>query len=412
MSARSLLAVGLAVLIMAQVVAGLAWRQRPAAALGNGEDEASLAQTFIEIEPGEFAGTLLLGGLRGLVTDILWLRADTAKSAGRYYESLALYQLISRVQPRFEQVWEYMAHDLSYNIAAESRNDESWGWFLAGVEAIERGCWRNPRSDRLLRYAAWMFFHKGESWAAEIAGHDWSGRWNRQFARFPAATALLPVGSGTVADDGTLVVSAGAFTPGDQVVVTSDGQQHGRGRVVAANGRLEVHGVEAHDCRLSLALSNYQLARRIYNAALALAAERDKRAPVQVRRLIAMSYEYDGNLRRNRGDHHGALLAYLDGLEDWQAVLRWQKDPLNDPGPDLRAMTEESYQRNEGRQRTVAADLARRLAPDPLTAAQVASAISERDFARARTLLALPGWHQSVADAGAVRWYDEAARQR
>jgi len=78
MTVRTTLAAGIACLIAAQVVAAFAWPQRPAAATSEylAADE-NLGEVFVEMEPGEFAGTLMLGGLRGLVTDLPVQSFDT-----------------------------------------------------------------------------------------------------------------------------------------------------------------------------------------------------------------------------------------------------------------------------------------------------------------------------------------------
>ena len=74
----------------------------------------------------------MLGGFRGLAIDLLWMRATGAKDAGRFYESVALFQLISKTQPQFEVVWEYMAWDMAYNISAQLESREAkYAWFLS-----------------------------------------------------------------------------------------------------------------------------------------------------------------------------------------------------------------------------------------------------------------------------------------
>ena len=162
---------GVMCVLASAVLSAVAWQQRPAAAQAEllGVESTSLTEVYAELEPGEFAGTLLLGGMRGLVADLFWLRAIEAKDQGRYYESVALFQLLSRLQPQFEQVWEFLSHDLAYNIPRSMpTQDEKYAWFVAGIEANARGCVRNPRSSRLMRHLAWMFFHRGAKFASFV----------------------------------------------------------------------------------------------------------------------------------------------------------------------------------------------------------------------------------------------------
>ncbi|MFW5829060.1 MAG: hypothetical protein ACOCXA_02260, partial [Planctomycetota bacterium] len=83
MRPRSVLALGLSCLLLAQLV-GLYGVQprRPASPLPEG--------WFGALPPGEQVGLLMLGGFRGLAIDLLWLRAVQAKRDGRFYESVAL----------------------------------------------------------------------------------------------------------------------------------------------------------------------------------------------------------------------------------------------------------------------------------------------------------------------------------
>ena len=91
MSSRNWLIAGIVCLVLSQLLAVVAYPMRPAAnldvALGPEvtEGEQQLSKVFQDLEPGEFAGTLMLGGLRGLVTDLVWMRAMDAKETKQYY---------------------------------------------------------------------------------------------------------------------------------------------------------------------------------------------------------------------------------------------------------------------------------------------------------------------------------------
>ena len=157
----------------------LAYPLRPSANLVAGVDNNAFSEgatadddlrtVFVEMDAGEFAGTLMLGGLRGLVTDLVWMRAMDAKDRRAYFESVSLFQLISKLQPRFSKVWEFGSHDLAYNIGYEAESDaDKFSWFVAGAEFNRQGVIRNPRDEKLLRHLAWMFFHKGETLMEEV----------------------------------------------------------------------------------------------------------------------------------------------------------------------------------------------------------------------------------------------------
>lgn len=352
MKPRTALLVGAACLIAAQLVASFAVKPLRASSVSAGE-------AWLALKPGEFAGTLMLGGFRGLACDLLWMRASSAGEARRFYESVALYEAISRIQPRFEQIWEFMAHDMAYNIASEvDDQDGKWSWFLAGLEANVRGCRRNPGSERLLRHLAWMFHHKGDTFPERVL-----------------ATAWAPLLDPLVADLNRRLPEDRRFAP----FASGAGQ------------------------------SNFRLSERLYAIALAVADHEGKRPPVFVRRIIPLAIEKDGNVRRNRGDHRYALDRWLDALDAWAVLRAWLVQPPTDEqdGYD-KLLSIDSIQRNEGRLRRKWSGLARALAEDPGLGRRAAAAVEAGDYAGARALVAQGAWKPAAVRAG-VKWLDEAA---
>lgn len=340
MSARSWLILGIVLLVLAQICGN--WALKPRRPGGSTE----LHQ---QLPPGEIAGTVLLGGMRGLAIDILWLRALAAKQEGRLYESVGLYRLITAVQPRFEQVWEYLAWEQAYNIAHESdQPDARWLWFQIGIEANIRGLEFNPRSQRLLRHLAWMFYHRGSEFDQRVSQRDWSPLLNPLLTRYDPDLALPGSGMGA-----------------------------------------------------------FDLAAHLYQATVTMADREDIRIPNYVRRMPALMIENGATFLRNRGRHLAALGRYLDSLEAWQGVAEWMQNPTGVLRDYDVSMTREGYERNEGVARRRAADLAHRLAKDPAMGERLADAIQERDLVAARSLLAqTDAWHVQVRGAS-IDWLSE-----
>jgi len=350
MSPRTCALIGLALLACAQSLAYFGLRPQRAA-------QARPGEVYGALPPGEFAGTMLLGGFRGLATDLMWMRAVNAKDEGRFYESMALARAISQVQPRFELVWEFMAWDMGYNIGHEVEDrDGKWGWYLAGLAANAEGCERNPRSERLLRHLAWMFFHKGDTFADRVAAARWDAMLNPVIAgvnrQLPAASRIdaLPAAAG---------------------------------------------------------LSNFRIAARLYQGAVALADDGGLAIPPYIRRQVPLAIERDGNLLRNRGEHRLALVRWLDALAAWQVVKAWNERPVVD-GDDAfqKQVGRETWEINDGRLRRKAAYLAEQLAGDRASGQRTATAINERRWDEARALLATGDWRASVPRAQVV-WLGE-----
>lgn len=338
---RALL-IGLVLLGGAQFLAtGPLAERRPASRLPSG--------FFQALPPGEQVGLLVLGGFRGLAIDLLWMRAIGAKDDGRFYESVAVFDLISRLQPRFERVWEYMAWDMAYNIAHEMDDaDGRWAWFLAGLESNVRGCQLNPQSWRLLKHLAWMLQHRGDRFPERFAAADWRPLFGPLLAPYGADCALPEEGP----------------------------------------------------------ISAFMLAERCYRAAVILADTAAVPMPAYVRRMVPLMIEMDGHRLANQGQHLAAARRYLACLRAWVAITHWAEGKAVERAIDRR-ITWESHDRNEGRVRRRLAALIEDLARDPARGRDLAAAVLARDFAGLETALdEVMSWHATVPTQS-IEWLDE-----
>lgn len=306
---------------------------------------------FRELPPGEVAGTLMLGGFRGMAIDFLWLRAVQAKEAGRFHESVALFDLISRVQPRFERVWEYMAWDMAYNIGHEvDQENDKWSWYLAGLKANLRGVTVNPDSERLLRHLAWMYFHKGEHFMRRIEDVDWR----------------------PIVQDAVAIYQDDIPLPDQE------------------------------------SLSSFQLAEYFYRLSVLVGERQHDRQPAFVRRMVPLAVDRDGNRLRNRGQHFQALQRYVDALAAWQVIKAWTKNPTGHYRSGIdQTLSDESYQRNEGLLRRKMINLAGQLSVDTETADAFSAAVQQRDIEDCRSLLQQrERWREHIRTS-TTGWLDE-----
>lgn len=104
----------------------------------------------------------LLGGFRGLLVDILWLRATTLKQQKRFFETVQLYDWIGKLQPRFDAVWAYGSWDMAFNIAVElPPGMDRWRWVNSGIAfARDLGLRYNPKSPAICHSVSWIYFFK------------------------------------------------------------------------------------------------------------------------------------------------------------------------------------------------------------------------------------------------------------
>ncbi|MCF6157964.1 MAG: hypothetical protein E3K32_05200 [wastewater metagenome] len=117
--------------------------------------------------PGEFIGTVALGGFRAAAVNFLWIRAVDAWEKKVWYEALTLYRLISKLQPRLANIWVINAWNMIYNISVDLDHKEqqelSWEWIAEGIDFLKEGIDRNPKNPELHFYLGWVYYDKGKN---------------------------------------------------------------------------------------------------------------------------------------------------------------------------------------------------------------------------------------------------------
>jgi hypothetical protein len=108
--------------------------------------------------------TVAMGAFRGLIVDILWIRADRLKEEGQFFDARQLAEWIVTLQPRFSRVWAFQAWNMAYNLSVAipaSEADQRWRWVRNGYELLrDRGIPLNPTDISLYRELALIFQHK------------------------------------------------------------------------------------------------------------------------------------------------------------------------------------------------------------------------------------------------------------
>lgn len=103
-----------------------------------------------------------IGALRGLIVDYLWLKVQANKQKGLFYDIMADSELITKLQPRFAEVWGFHGHNMAYNISVMTNTpQERWEWVNAGLRLVrEQGLKYNPNDVVLHKELAFWFAHK------------------------------------------------------------------------------------------------------------------------------------------------------------------------------------------------------------------------------------------------------------
>jgi hypothetical protein len=106
--------------------------------------------------------TVALGGFRGLIANMLWMRATDLQDSGKYFEMAQLADWITKLEPGFSQVWTHAAWNLAYNISVKfPAPEDRWRWVKRGIELLrDEGLKYNPDDVLIHRELAWYFQHK------------------------------------------------------------------------------------------------------------------------------------------------------------------------------------------------------------------------------------------------------------
>lgn len=106
--------------------------------------------------------TMALGSFRGILADILWLRAASLQDSGNYFEMVQLAYWITELQPRFSGATAYLAWNMAYNISVTcSLPQDRWRWVMEGIRLIrDKAIDYNPSDPVIYKELGWIFMHK------------------------------------------------------------------------------------------------------------------------------------------------------------------------------------------------------------------------------------------------------------
>ena len=129
-------------------------RQAGAAARG----QYNIAQAELgEIDPASETMKLSTLGLRGVAANILWGWANYYKKIEDWDKLEMTVNQIIRLQPNFVEVWDFQAHNLSYNVSVEFDDYRMrYQWVKKGIEFLILGSHYNRDEPGILRQVGWF----------------------------------------------------------------------------------------------------------------------------------------------------------------------------------------------------------------------------------------------------------------
>ncbi|MBI2919861.1 MAG: hypothetical protein HYY18_02120 [Planctomycetes bacterium] len=127
--------------------------------------ELTAANPYDRLPPSqyvaEYSASMLMGGMRAVAIDYLWIQFIKAERERRFVEVNAILEMIAYLQPTFAEIWKHLAWVKAYNIAAmmETREDR-WLWVKGGLDSIQKAVDRNPADEGLWFYKAYLHYHR------------------------------------------------------------------------------------------------------------------------------------------------------------------------------------------------------------------------------------------------------------
>jgi hypothetical protein len=148
-------------LVSALLLAIAGWHGARLVAL-RGKYRLDPADTLRNAPPSVVFTTVALGGFKGLIADVLWLRASHLQDRGEIFELVQLSDWITRLEPHCSEIWAFHAWNMAYNASAMvSLPEDRWRWVLSGIALLrDRGIRYNGGDPQLYFELGWLFMNK------------------------------------------------------------------------------------------------------------------------------------------------------------------------------------------------------------------------------------------------------------
>jgi hypothetical protein len=114
-----------------------------------------------DINPASETMKLASLGLRGVAATLLWNKAHDYRVYHEWDRLKATLNNIALLQPHYEKVWEYQAHNLAYNVSTEFDDyRQRYAMVREGTEFLTKGVEQNRKAPRLVWYTGWFYGQK------------------------------------------------------------------------------------------------------------------------------------------------------------------------------------------------------------------------------------------------------------
>lgn len=106
--------------------------------------------TLGDVDPTGAAANLVLLGLRGPASTVLWLQADEEKETKDWAKLKGTVNSIITLQPHFKKIWRFQGWNLAFNVSSEwDAVEDRFYWVKEGIKFTEGGAQRNRKYAEL-----------------------------------------------------------------------------------------------------------------------------------------------------------------------------------------------------------------------------------------------------------------------
>lgn len=141
-------------------------------------DESTLG----DVPPEGATMNLVLLGMRGVATNLLWLDMIQQQKTKNWAELKSTTESIIKLQPHFLKVWRHQGWNLAYNVSAEwDAVPDRYYWVKEGIKFYKRGISQNFRNPEL-------YWDVGDTFGKKIGRSDERVQFRRFFTADPNKT--------------------------------------------------------------------------------------------------------------------------------------------------------------------------------------------------------------------------------
>ena len=114
------------------------------------------------VGPELVLATTALGAFRGIIVDVIWIRLQQLKQAGRFFEIVQLSDWACKLAPRFPKIWDFHAWNMAFNVSVEITNlEERWSWVNSAIELLrDEAIPLNPQNPELYNALGRIYLYK------------------------------------------------------------------------------------------------------------------------------------------------------------------------------------------------------------------------------------------------------------